>query len=201
MTMAVEDYLFPSDNIFEIPCLRSDMQAGHLILPFAPYGCGRKTKEAKTLHFYVDDYRFSALWKNPAKLLNGDLKNIIELNYSIFDTTPLALGLRKLYLKRWISRYLQECGISIYVDLNVSPKFYEYNLLGVPEGFNAFATRGVRGYECNVESEYNIAKRISGLDKPNLIVYGGGESIRDFCIRKSLTYIPDFMTSKKINNG
>lgn len=47
----VEDVLYPSDNLYDIPCLRLDRQAGMLKLPLSPYGLGRKTKEASTIHF------------------------------------------------------------------------------------------------------------------------------------------------------
>lgn len=81
-----EDYLYPSDNGYEIPCLRLDRQAGNLILPFAPYGAGRRTKEARTIHFYVDDYRFSSLWKKPAKYLL--IKQAQSLNQITQYLTP-----------------------------------------------------------------------------------------------------------------
>ena len=141
----VEDVLYPSDNLYEIPCLRLDKQAGYLKLPFSPYGLGRVTRSASTIHFYVDDYRFESVWRNPAKLLAGNATAVVEPNFSLYDTTPLAYGLQLIYKKRWIARYLQECGLGIYVDLNVSRKFDEYNILGVPDGFNAFAVRGSRG--------------------------------------------------------
>lgn len=77
----VEDVLYPSDNLYDIPCLRLDRQAGMLKLPLSPYGLGRKTKEASTIHFYVDDYRFESVWKNPAKILAGNATAIIEPNF------------------------------------------------------------------------------------------------------------------------
>lgn len=33
-----------------------------------------------------------------------------------------------------MSRYLQECGVKVYADLNVSHKFIEYNKMGIPKG-------------------------------------------------------------------
>lgn len=191
-----EDYLYPSDNGYEIPCLRLDRQAGNLILPFAPYGAGRSTKEARTIHFYVDDYRFSSLWKKPAKIFTYQASAIVEPNYSIFDTTPLAIGIYHIYRKRWLARYYQECGLCVYADLNVSAKFTQINMKGIPPGYNAFATRGVCGRINDLERELSVARVISQKRTPNFIVYGGGATIRDFCIRNSLLYIPDFMTAK-----
>lgn len=192
----VKDILYPSDNRYDIPCLRLDRQAGHLELPFVPYGTGRRNKRVATLHFYVDDYRFYALWKNPAKIFDNNPAAAVECNYSLFDTTPLAFGLQFIYQKRWMARYWQENGIRIYVDLNVSSKFFEYNRMGVPDGWNAFATRGALGGLELLKAKFNQARQISGLDFPNLIVYGGGKEVHDFCCRHSLLYVHDYMTEK-----
>lgn len=192
----VKDILYPSDNRYDIPCLRLDRQAGHLELPFVPYGTGRRNKRVATLHFYVDDYRFNALWKNPAKIFDNNPAAAVECNYSLFDTTPLAFGLQFIYQKRWMARYWQENGIRIYEDLNVSSKFFEYNRIGVPDGWNAFATRGALGGLELLKAKFNQARQISGLDSPNLIVYGGGKEVHEFCCQHSLLYVHDYMTEK-----
>lgn len=197
----VGDVIYPSDNIIDIPCLRMDRQPGFLEVPLAAYGTGRKMSGAMTVHFYVDDYRFDTLWKNPARLLATNAKAIVEPNFSTFDTMPLALGLQFIYKKRWLARYYQENGLNVYADLNVSSKFYEYNRMGIPDGYNAFATRGYRGMLDRLEAELDIARDISGLETPNLIVYGGGKEIKVYCCRHQLVYIHDFMTAKKEGGG
>ncbi len=196
-----EDVLFPSNNTLDIPCLRIDRQAGHLAVPLAAYGTGRKMAKAKTVHFYVDDYRFDTLWKLPARLLATGATAIVEPNFSTYDTMPMALGLQFIYKKRWLARYYQENGINVYADLNVSSKFYGCNRLGIPTGYNAFATRGYAKMTDRLAAEHAIASDISGWDCPNLIVYGGGREIQDYCCKHSLVYIHDFMTAKTEDNG
>ena len=197
----VEDVIYPSDNAFDIPTLRLDRQAGYLVAPLSAYGTGRKMSNAKTIHFYVDDYRFDALWKFPARLLTTKAKAIIEPNFSTFDTMPISLGLQFIYKKRWLSRYYQENGIEVYADLNVSSKFYEYNQLGIPQGYNAFATRGYFRMVDRLAAEFQIAQRISEKDCPNFIVYGGGKEVKEFCYKHNVVYIHDFMTEKGLCNG
>lgn len=194
-----KDVLYDSDNIFDIPNLMLEHQAGHLELPFSPWGANsRLRKDVSTYHFYVDDYRFDALFKDPIKLLTSGCKAVVEPNCSLHDQTPIAWGLQMLYKKRFLSRYLQECDINVYVDLNVSHKFIEYNKMGVPKGYNAFFTRGLDGWMESLRSDLQVAKEISGLDKPNLCVYGGGEEIQAFCRDNSLLYVTDFINAKKI---
>jgi len=201
--LMVSDCLYESDNEFEIPNLLLDKQAGKLLLPFAAWGADSRIKTGiATYHFYVDDYRFEAIWKNPAKILASGVCAIVEPNLSLYDTTPIAYGLHQIYKKRWIARYFQECGILIYADLNVSAKFKDYNKMGIPKGYNAFFTRGYTDRLEYLKIEFETAKEISGLQTPNLLVYGGGEKIRKFCINNSLVYVEQFMQNKKeVKNG
>lgn len=194
----LSDCLYESNNIYDIPTLRLDMQAGKVILPLAPWGAdSRLRKDISTYHFYVDDYRFEAIWKDPSKVLMSRVQALVEPNLSLFDTTPVAYGLQQIYKKRWIARYFQECGIKVYVDLNVSHKFQEYNKLGIPEGYNAFFTRGYADRIPTLEEEIEIARLISGLDTPNLIIYGGGAKVHEVCAKHNLVYVEQYMQEKK----
>lgn len=193
-----KDVLYPSDNKFEIPSLLLEEQAGYLELPFSPWGANsRLRKDVSTYHFYVDDYRFEALFKDPIKLLTSGCKAVVEPNCSCHDQTPIAWGIQLIYKKRWLCRYLQECGIKVYADLNVSHKFIEYNKMGIPKGYNAFATRGLDGWMESLKSDLQVAQEISGLERPNLIVYGGGDEIQEFCQKHGLLYVTDFINAKK----
>lgn len=193
-----KDVLYDSNNEFDIPNLLLDHQAGHLELPLSPWGANsRLRKDVATYHFYVDDYRFEALFKDPIKLVTSGCKTVVEPNCSLHDQTPIAWGLQLLYKKRFLSRYLQECGINVYVDLNVSHKFIEYNKMGIPKGYNAFFTRGLDGWMESLNSDLAVAQEISGLENPNLCVYGGGEEIQEFCRQHSLLYVTDFINAKK----
>lgn len=192
------DVLYESNNPFEIPNLLIEQQAGKLELPLSPWGANsRLRKDVTTYHFYVDDYRFEALFKDPINLLTSGCKAVVEPNCSCHDQTPIAWGIQLIYKKRWLSRYFQECGIKVYADLNVSHKFIEYNKMGIPEGYNAFATRGLDGWMESLKSDLQVAQEISGLEKPNLIVYGGGDKIHEFCMKHDLLYVTDFINAKK----
>lgn len=195
----LDDVLFPSNNQFEIPTLLKEMEAGRVILPITPWGANsRLRKDVNTYHFYVDDYRFEKLFKDPTNLINSGVQSIVEPNCSCHDQTPIAYGISLIYKKRWLARYCQELGIKVYADLNVAHKFIEYNMLGIPEGYNAFFTRGCDGWMESLKSDLEVAQRISGLDVPNLVVYGGGTEIQEFCQKKGILYLSDFINAKKI---
>ena len=196
--MMLGDRLYDSDNEYDIPNLLMEQQPERgLLLPFAAWGAdSRLRKDIATYCFYVEDYRFEAIWKDPTIVINSGCAAVVEPNLSLFDTTPIAYGLQQIYKKRWIARYYQECGIKVYADLNVARKFKEYNMLGIPQGYNAFATRG---YSDRIEyllEEIEVAKKISGLERPNMIVYGGGAKIESIAKENGLIYVEQFMQNK-----
>ena len=197
-SLMLADRIYDSDNAYDIPTLRTDRQPNNgLLLPFSGWGTDTRLKKGiQTYHFYVEDYRFTNIWNDPAKPLQSGCSELVEPNLSLFDTTPVAYGLQLIYMKRWIARFWQECGARVYADLNVARKFYEYNKLGIPQGYNAFATRGYADREEYLKQEIDIARDISGLDKPNMIVYGGGESIREICLQNNVLYVEQFMTNR-----
>lgn len=188
------DYLYPTDNEYQIPTLLADRQPVHVELPLAPWGAeGRYKKGITTYHFYVDDYRFEQLFKNPILLLQSGCRAVVEPNVSIHDQTPVAIALYQIYRKRYLARYLQECGLQVWADLNVSPHLERWNALGIPQGYNAFFTRGVSGWQPTLDRHLEMARRISECDHPNLVVYGGGNDIADWCMAKQVVHIGEYM--------
>lgn|GEM_PF-995474 len=188
----ITDCLFPSDNDAEIPTLDLSMQALSADIPFLAFGEQRRTfnlNHTGSLHFYVDDYRFNAVYEHPERILQHNPLNIVEPNFSLYAETPIAFGLQAIYKKRWIARAMQERGVRVFVDLNVNEKFYKMNMLGVPEGWRAFATRGYSDRLNSLKYEYMIAQHWAGGKKPIFVIYGGGRACRDFAKANGCIYI------------
>ena len=68
--------------------------------------------------------------------------------------------------------------------------------MGIPDGYNAFATRGYADRQEYLKEEIQIAREISGKDIPNMIVYGGGDKIKDICVQNSIIYVEQFMVNR-----
>lgn len=188
----IPDSLFPTDNDFEVPSLRLDMAAKTCEIPFVCFGEQKRTFQMNgtgTLHFYTDDYRFSSVYDHPEKILQHNPNNIVEPNFSLFNETPIAFGLQAIYKKRTIARQMQERGIRVFVDLNVANKFYAFNLLGVPLGYNAFCTRGYEDRMNALEFEFEIAKKVANGNNFTFVVYGGGERVKEWCKQKGVVYV------------
>jgi len=191
-TNEVPDALFPTVNEWDIPTLYLPLQADFVDLPVRGWGSiKRKTTMRGTWHFYVDDYKFAAIWKKPDEVLNTAAVSIVEVNFTTEDQMPMAVGLYRTMQKRWLARYWQSQGLRVFVDLNVAKKFDEINLLGVPDGWKSFATSGADYAIDRLETQGEIAKRKAGDAAVNFLVYGGGVKIAKLCAEQSWVYLPD----------
>lgn len=189
---------FPSESKYDIPWLRLDMAGDFFDMPFHIWGAkARKSRHDGTILFYCDDYRFSAIWKKPNYIVESSCTSVGEVNFTSSLYTPKALVIHNTFKKRWLSRYWQENGIRVWVDLNVPSEFTEINLCGVPDGWNAFITHGYADRVDNLEYELSIARWKSGLSTPNLVVYGGGKAVRDWCDNQRILYIPEASDLKR----
>lgn len=189
----VPDAIWPSDNDWGIPLLDITRQADLLDMPVETWGAKARGTKAGTLHFYTEDYRFSAIWDNPANPLRSNPVSIVEPNYTIKATDPLALTVWRTYQKRWLARYWQSQGVRVFVDLNVSTGHDALNLMGVPKGWRSYATRGYSEQMDALEAELSIAENHAS-DSVLFLVYGGGKSIKTWCKQQAgrgVVWIPE----------
>jgi hypothetical protein len=187
------DALWPSDNPMGIPSLLLSMQADALDLPLVIWGSITRPKRMRgTWGFYTDDRRFEALWKNPSVLLQTECVTAIEPNFSVYSQTPPAVANWQIYRKRWMARYWQSKGVRVFVDLNVNRAFAEDNLVGVPAGWTAFATRGYAERIDDLCFEYGLAQGVAGKrDGVLFVVYGGGKMVKNFCMDNGLIHVSE----------
>lgn len=196
MRLAGPTELLPIDHDQGIPLLRLDMQ-GSIEHPVTPWGSvGRSSKMVGTWVYYVDDYRFSALEPSPLQLLATDCKCCVELNYSLFPSSPYAWALWCTWRKRSVARQWQDAGIPVIVDLCVPERYTEMNLLGVPVGWTSYATRGYAGREDDLEADCATARLHGGPDAM-VAVYGGGKRIKTACQSiQNAVYIEQFADTR-----
>lgn len=187
----MEDLRFHSDEL-DIPMLDIHMQPeSGMDLPLLAWGrVGRGSLNQGTWHCYVDDYKFEGLWKRPDQLLKTKCKAIVEPNFSTCPQSPIGLTLWNTYRKRWLARYWQSKGIRVWVDLNVSEEVSRLNLLGVPQGWRAYVTRGSAETLEQVDWDYYLAKERCGGD-PLFVVYSGGAKVEKHCRDRGYIYFRD----------
>lgn len=185
--------VFPTDNDWGIPLLLSSHQAEQFSTPFQPWGMKARgtTFEGGTLHFYIDDYRFAAVWNEPSKVVQALPYAVIEPNFTNSLESPKAYVLYNIFRKRWLSRYWQSQGLRIFVDLNVPVEFKDINFLGVPKDWRAFATRGYSDRLTAAQLEYESAVEFTGTTELLFLVYGGGKKVQAHCRERGWLWQPE----------
>ena len=190
--MTAPDGIYPSTNEFGIPDLLPSLQADCLDLLVEQWGRrSRKNTQHGTYHFYTEDYRFDALWKAPEGITQSGCPSIVEPNFSVYSMTPRALALQQIYKKRWLARYWQSIGIRVFVDMNVSGRYYQDNFLGVPRGWKAYATRADNEHPEELEREILLARYHAGSDEILFMCYSGGNAAEHICRYYGAIFVPD----------
>ena len=185
------DMVFPSDNDWGIPSLLPQAKIAGLPMPCERWGrYARGSICTGTLHFYTDDARFETIWQTPEKIAMSQCKAIIEPNVSTGDMTPRAFALWGIYRKRWISRWCQQYDIAVFVDLNVEPQFRELNMLGVPRGWQHYATRGYDTRFELLDLDYAMATEYAAGNPVLFVVVGGGKATHEKCKAEGWIHVP-----------
>jgi hypothetical protein len=161
---------------WDIPELDVAMCADRLVPPVTKWGTRRRTDPMPgTWHCFANDYVFTHLIKKPELLPATGCRVAVEANFSVCDETPAAEALWWTYQKRRIARRWQELGVRIICDLNVGPRHREINLMGVPKGWDAYATRAHKGASFTaIYEEFLMACEHAGTMDILFVVFGGG---------------------------
>jgi hypothetical protein len=185
----------------EIPTLRleSTRRAPTLDWPVLTWGSVSRWRRAGTWSFFTDDFRFNGLWSNPDQIVGVRTKptGAFEVNWSVFDASPRAVAVWAVYRKRWLARHWQQHGVSVWVDLCFAHRHFDLALLGVPKGWQRYATRGFEARVTDLDFELRQAKRHADGAPFTLAVYGGGKLTKAWCERhQSVIHVPHFRSAQ-----
>ena len=185
------DCVWPSDNDHGIPALDPAMQADAFDFPCTVWGTQARGKAMRgTWLFYTADRKFEPIWRDPNAVLRSNPAACVEPNFSTHPEHPRAFVLWNVYRKRWLARWWQSQGVRVFVDLNVDAEFAADNLLGVPKGWKAFATRS-HSEGAHLEREFALACEHAGTDRILFLVYGGGEHAKKLAQAKGWKWVPE----------
>jgi hypothetical protein len=197
------DSIWPSSNAWDVPDLLPSMQAESVPMPVWTWGTiGHRRAMPGTWHFYTDDSKFESLWRRPNRVLASGCAAVCEPNYSTGGTTPNAQALWSVFRRRWIGRYLQQCGVRLFCDLNVDARFNRVgddggscplNLLGVPRGWRAYSSRAHANAPDALLDEWAVAQEWSGTQSPLFLVVGGGKRVKALAKERGWVWVPEQM--------
>lgn len=177
---------FESDNEWGIPTLDLNFQCTkeHAVIERWGRLSRHNTRMPGMWHFYTDDYKFSALWKDPDVIVRTGCVASIEPNYTTSFSHPKAEVLYNIWRKRWLARYWQTKGINTVVDLNVEIPFWDLNYLGVPKGWSSYATRWYANFD-DVELQYKRAQEHAEREDITFFVFATKvKDVEEICKEK-----------------
>ncbi len=127
---------FPTEGEYNIPILEPYIYEPTEFIGFN-YARSAKNKSEKGLHFFVDDYQFERLWREPLKYVNliGEFHSIMTPDFSLYTDFPKALQIYNHYRKMWLGALWQSCGYKVIPTIAWSDKdSFQWCFDGVPKG-------------------------------------------------------------------
>ena len=109
---------FSRDGTFEIPRIRK-MKLDLDNIELIGYDKLNTMETGKIVHFFLDDYKFDVLWKDPEPRIARlkDFRAVLSPQFSVYTEMPLALQLFQTFKNRWCGAYFQSMGLNVIPSL------------------------------------------------------------------------------------
>ncbi len=165
---------FSGVGMFSIPLIKKQ---GVRLEDFALIGydkINQSNEAGKTVHFFLDDYRFESIYKNPDDKIERlkEFNAVLSPDFSIYTEMPVALQLYNCFRNRWTGAYLQQNGITVIPTVRWgSLESFNFCFDGIEKGcVVAVSTLGVKNEKSHFMLGYNEMRRRIKPEK--IICYG-----------------------------
>lgn len=93
---------FEGDGVFELPIIRRESVALEEIA-LTGYDKLSSGETDQIVHFFLDDYKFESLWKDPEPRIERlkRFRAVLSPDYSLYTEMPLAVQLFNTFRSRW----------------------------------------------------------------------------------------------------
>ena len=141
------------------------------------YAKTAKNKEEKGIHFFLDDYQFERLWRDPGlySRVLFDFKCVLTPDFSMYTDYPKALQMYNHYRKQWLGAYWQSLGLTVIPTVAWSDKdSFDWCFDGIPKN----ATVAVSSVGTQIKSETKRlfldgwTEMLNRLEPETVIFYG-----------------------------
>lgn len=187
--------IFPGVGEYDIPALKS---AVYEVENWISFNFARSCEEPGRhgIHFFIDDYQFMRLWKNPDAYLPmlQQFQAVCTPDFSTYTDFPKAVQVYNHYRKHWLGAYWQEHGIKVIPTISWSDEAsFDWCFDGEPVGgtvaVSSVGTQGNRTSARLFEAGYNEMKR--RLHPAQIIMYG---SAPECCLGDNLVIVKAFQS-------
>ncbi len=179
--------LLDSDNItkdfWQMPVIKDDRVIPVDLIGFN-YARTSKQKEDVGVHFYLDDYQFERVWKNPERYIDilWEYDCILSPDFSLYMDMPMPMKIWNTYRNRFLGAFYQSKGIKVIPTVSwAEPETYEFCFNGIPEGSTvSISTVGVKRDNEALKVWKDGTTEMIRKIKPKKIILYGGEIDYDF---------------------
>ena len=174
--------IFDGVGEYNIPVIESDDPQVDNWIGFN-YARGCEDPEIHGVHFFVDDYQFVRVWKDPdryAEMLRR-FQAVCTPDFSTYTDFPKAVQVFNHYRKHWLGAYWQLYGLRVIPTISWSDHdSYDWCFTGEPEGYTV-AVSSV-GTQANPTTKQlfidGYREMMARLQPKKIIMYG---NIPDEC--------------------
>lgn len=138
---------FARDGTFEMPVIKKtklDLDN----IKFVGYDRLSEKERDKIVHFFLDDYKFEVLWKEPEPRIEKlkEYRAVLSPQFSVYTEMPVALQIHQVFKSRWCGAYFQSKGLKVIPSLVWGePDTFWFSFDGIDEGsVVAVSTIGMR---------------------------------------------------------
>ena len=171
--------LFPTDgNAWGIPRLQHAPIA-YTPAWMVPYRARLRDEEGTTggaVHFFLDDYRFEAVWSRPRKALQALQRYVTLLtpDFSLYADHPLTIQLWNTYRSRWCGALWQREGFQVIPTLSWSTReSFAFCFTGVKKrSLVAISNVGIRRAD-EAAFAQGYREMVARLCPSRVLCYGG----------------------------
>lgn len=132
----LQRFMFEGEGEFGIPVLQPVAECDVDNWISFNYALGCEEPEEHGVHFFVDDYQFVRVWRDPDRYLDRlkQFKAVCTPDFSPYSDFPKAIQVYNHYRKHWLGAYWQEYGINVIPTVTWSdPPTLEWCFDGEPQ--------------------------------------------------------------------
>lgn len=176
------EFMYESSNIYGIPDLLPETTIPKdLIMYGTEVRRSYAQTKGKTVHFFLDDYKFEPLWNKPKKTLQPiiNIGSALTPDYSLYIDYPLALQIFNVYRNRWLGRFWQDNDINVIPTVAWSDeRSFDFCFEGIPKHNPvAIGTVGINNKDSRLLFTKGFEEMIRRIEPSDLIVYGETEPL------------------------
>ncbi len=155
----------------------------------------REENKKNGVHFFVDDYRFEGIYKNPDRSFEkySQYAFLLTPDFSLYADMPLWKQIENTAKNRWVGAYWQSRGLKVIPTISWStPRSYEFCFDGVENNSTvAIGMIGCKSNKIGFQRGYNAM--LEKLNPSTIICFG-----TPFPEMQGSIITVDYLSSRKV---